>query len=133
MIYELGRAIAHSFKSIGFWFFSLFCKDAIYDTIYGCRCTESEINPFPSYTKCCYYNCPKIGEKPMSGRRLNVIRMRAENEMKAYADGYRACGEQFKEYLAKHPVDRAIEMMDFIINNIVGLANDINEEEGESK
>lgn len=69
----------------------------------------------------------------MSGRRLNVIRMRTENEMKAYADGYRACGEQFKEYLAKHPVDEAIKKMDIISTSINRLANEINEEEGERR
>ena len=51
----------------------------------------------------------------MSEHRLEVIRMRTENEIKAYYDGYCACGNQFKEYLEKYPVDEAIEKMEQLV------------------
>ena len=51
----------------------------------------------------------------MGGYRLDVIRMRTKDEIKAYYDGYCVCGNQFKEYLEKYPVDEAIERMEQLV------------------
>ena len=64
----------------------------------------------------------------MASHRMDIIRMRTDNEIKAYYDGYCACEKQFKEYLKNYSVDETIEKMRIIISLLGRCAKETDHE-----
>ena len=56
---------------------------------------------------------------------MMLLKQRTPDGIKGYEDGYRACVEQFKEYLSKYSTEEAIQRMDDLASLIAKFRQDI--------